>query len=62
MKNSNNILMNGFPNYYKKRFVNKVKKLLAYLETEWNITVGDEFQNNITGENRTYSNPTKNWS
>lgn len=28
---------------YKKRFLNKLDKLLAYLEKEWNITVGNEF-------------------
>jgi plasmid stabilization system protein ParE len=28
---------------YKKRFLNKLDKLLAYLEKEWNITVANEF-------------------
>jgi plasmid stabilization system protein ParE len=28
---------------YKKRFLNKLDKLLIYLEKEWNITVANEF-------------------
>jgi plasmid stabilization system protein ParE len=28
---------------YKKRFLNKLDKLLTYLEKEWNITVANEF-------------------
>lgn len=28
---------------YKKRFLNKLDKLLTFVEKEWNITVGNEF-------------------
>jgi plasmid stabilization system protein ParE len=28
---------------YKKRFLNKLDKLLAYLRKEWNITIANEF-------------------
>jgi plasmid stabilization system protein ParE len=28
---------------YKKRFLNKLDKLLAYLQKEWSITIANEF-------------------
>jgi hypothetical protein len=28
---------------YKKRFLNKLDKLLIYLEKEWSITIANEF-------------------
>ena len=35
---------------YKKRFLNKLDKLLAYLQKEWNITIANEFLDKLEGK------------
>ena len=38
---------------YKKRFLNKLDKLLIYLEKEWTITIANEFLDKLEDKMRT---------